>query len=126
MENLRPFDLSRALAGDPICYRNGKVPLEWHYFEKCKQTHSVATVDQSGDMHTHKENGFFLNSMHEHPIDIFMLPKKKTLWYCVWKNKNGVMGTTTPGSWKSAEEYLKEFPSETILAQHTIEVDDND
>jgi len=45
-----PFDLTKALANpDSVVYRNGEVPLEWHYFEKKKSVYRVLTIDKDGN-----------------------------------------------------------------------------
>lgn len=123
--NLKEFDLQKALNGEPICYRNGEVPMEWHYFEGRYGEFKIVSIGKGGDLNINRKDGCYLFNGLNHPYDLFMLSKKKTLWYCVWRNENGAMGATTPGAWKSAEEYLREYPTENILAEHTIEVDDN-
>jgi len=67
-----PFDLTKALAGHPIQYRNGEVPLEWHYFEKSQAVYPLTTISQNGTEMNHTPKGK-RNAHEQHsPFDLFL------------------------------------------------------
>ena len=67
-----PFDLTKALAApDSVVYRNGEVPLEWHYFKDVSSDYKIYAIDKSGTPHSNKTDGKFgASQYHEH--DLFL------------------------------------------------------
>jgi hypothetical protein len=78
--NLKPFNLKRALAGDPVVTRGGKKVLEIYCF-KTKQPEQPILVDIGDEYIRH----YSLNGAYYHngPIDkddLFMAPIEKEYW----------------------------------------------
>jgi|SRR6187399_732233 len=66
-----PFDLTKALAGAEVVYRNGEVPLEWHYFEKSQAVYPIITISENGTEMKHTPRG--IRDLHQHsPFDLFL------------------------------------------------------
>jgi hypothetical protein len=75
---MKPFDLQKALAGEPVVYRNGTVPKEWHYFKTGSSKNDLVSIDQTGDMKFHfVENGSLHDYRPESSHDLFMAEKPK-------------------------------------------------
>lgn len=80
MTNLIPFNLERALAGDPVVTREGKQVAEIHYF---KTVNSLYAVIDNLLISFYTCGNYSLNK--EYPDDLFMAPKTKKLWIGVSK-----------------------------------------
>lgn len=111
--NLKPFNLERALSGEPIVTRDGmKVlqiahfPLSTHVDEKL----SVLLDDASG-IHSFYENGRYVGNgeWNDSEYDLFMLPKTKKFWIGIsMENPNYNMNYTTNAynSLEDAKSYV--------------------
>lgn len=88
-KKLMPFDLERALAGDKLIYRNGEPVTVFHYLKNRDITEKICmTVCMNGSLTVHYSNGRICEDQ-EFPLDLFMAPKVKTLWFNLYKDKNG-------------------------------------
>lgn len=87
---MKPFNLERAVAGDPLMTRDGRKVIDFHYFEKNSMKHPF---------YFHCENEeYFLQAADIHgkifferesPYDLFMAPKVHTYWISIFKNEYG-------------------------------------
>jgi hypothetical protein len=70
---MKPFDLEKALASpEKVVYRNGEVPLEWHYFEKKKSVYRVLTIDKDGNERMNMITGEANNGGRVSTHDLFL------------------------------------------------------
>jgi hypothetical protein len=81
-EWMKPFDLVRALAGEPVVTRNGKKVDELHYFETARGEHPLI-VGFDGQLWGYTVKGT-RTYPSESPYDLFMAPKKRTVWVNIW------------------------------------------
>ena len=85
--NLKPFDLQKALAGDPVVTRDGRKVTEIIEFKTACNTlqNTVAVID--GHFYSFYENGKCM-SQWDSEFDLFMAPKivKKSGWLNVYPN----------------------------------------
>lgn len=80
-----PFDLARAMAGEPIVTRDGRKARFVAHVPEAKTQKFVAFVDGQGLATSFSESGHFNHPDHEHFLDLFMAPKpKRTVWVNVW------------------------------------------
>jgi hypothetical protein len=82
-EGCKPFDLERALAGDPVVTRYGKPVTQLTKFD-IYGTHVLRGV-LDGQLVGWLENGCYYAS-GEWPCDLFMAPKKRTVWVNLYGN----------------------------------------
>lgn len=78
MNNLKPFDLERALAGDEVCMADGTPVTQLHLFDAGDSSYPLIGVVR-GKIESYTKQGCALS--WKTPT-IFMKPKKK----CVWVN----------------------------------------
>lgn len=89
---MKPFNLDRALASDPLITRNGLPVTEFHYFKTANITEDkdadafVFVAD--GDVCNATIEGRIVSSRYDHPLDLFMVCTKKTYSVLVFKNKS--------------------------------------
>ena len=72
---MKPFNLERAKAGDPICSASGQI----HYF---------VGVRRDGAIVTELGTGGYVSSYQ--PNDLFMAPKKRTVWVNLYSNAHAI------------------------------------
>lgn len=88
---MKPFNLERAIVGDPLITRDGLPVTEFHYLKTIDITEHkdrdciVFVVD--GGLHSVNINGKSVEN-YDHPLDLFMAPIKKTYSVLVFKNKS--------------------------------------
>lgn len=91
MTKLIPFNLERALAGDPMITRSGDKVTDFKYFSKTKSEFCICfTVSEDDSICLSKIDGKFLIDGNESGYDLFMAPKTTTYWVNVYKSHNGV------------------------------------
>lgn len=106
---MKPFDLEKALAGDPIVTRNRKPCAQVHEFECNNELCIAGVVD--GEIKTFTKEGVF-HPGRETNFDLFMAPKVREYWVNVYRNKNGSLEM---GAEYESEEKAK---SEKQAASH--------
>ena len=77
---MQPFDLEAAKRGEPIQTRDGR-PVEFiaHAPDSSFPNRRVACLI-GGNFHLYRENGAWLSTAGPHVHDLFMAPKKRTVW----------------------------------------------
>lgn len=80
MLRLAEFDLAKALEGWPVRYRNGEIPLEWHYFEKSNDGYPVISIDSTGAEETHTKGGFASTEMNKLDSDLMLILEDDEGW----------------------------------------------
>jgi hypothetical protein len=84
---MKPFDLSAALAGAPVCTRDGREVTQLVKFD-CERGYCVFGVAEGGPVSVWYESGRCLESV-ESNNDIFMAPVKKTGWVARYAHDDG-------------------------------------
>lgn len=77
-EGCKPFDLERALAGDPVVTRDGRPVTQLVKFDVGGDSEPVCGV-LNGSISSWSVDGLYLTDI-ESKYDIFMAPKKRTVW----------------------------------------------
>lgn len=87
-KKLIPFDLDRAIAGDPLITRDGRKVIKFHYFA-CEDLHCpiVAHIENELRLTVYWKNGKYYSD-YKMDCDLFMAPKTKTYWANVYKDKH--------------------------------------
>jgi hypothetical protein len=105
---MKPFDLQKALAGDPVITRDGVPVTEIHHFKTRKDEFNVIGV-YKGIFRSFKENGGFgLNS--DSPMDLFMSEPEQ--WVNVFYNP------TQDLVWLGVNRYKTKEEAEEHLTDH--------
>lgn len=88
---MKPFDLEKALAGEPVVTRDGREVFGIVRLKNPGGIYKIggwvcsASTDGSRDVSiTWKSNGSYRDSFHD--LDIFMAPRKRTVWVNVYTN----------------------------------------
>ena len=82
---MKPFNLERALAGDPVITRNGKEVTVLYLFKQEHVKHPVLGVIDEYAIHWSKE-GYRSSSCSPNEWDLFMAPEKKSIWVNVYES----------------------------------------
>lgn len=89
-----PFDLARAMAGEPIVTRDGRKVKFVAHVPELKSADARVLVLVEGDDHVScfSETGEYMKK-EKSKDDLFMAPKsKRTVWVNIWGSKNEVGG----------------------------------
>jgi hypothetical protein len=108
---MKPFDLQKALAGDPVITRDGKPVTEIHHFKTWKDEFRVFG-EIRGILRKFKEDGrFVLNS--DSDMDLFMAETSETgFWINVFYDKDRNM------PWLGVNRYQTKEEAEEHLTDH--------
>lgn len=114
--SLKPFDLEKALAGDPVITRDGNRVLELHLFKSLKLNDNLLVVidDNSYKTLSYYPNGKFRLERNSCE-DLFMAHQSKTFWVNVYGNF--ITNCIWLGSLYSSEDDAKHY---SILEQDYI------
>jgi len=128
---MKPFNLERALAGDPVCTRNGmKVKIGGHYSESHPRHRVIGWLDDGrccswcddGTYWTYARTG-------AHQYDLFMAPikRKMTGWVNVYPFVKGSSGCYWYG-YNNKESADRDADLERRLAcvEVTVEIDEDE
>lgn len=90
-KKLIPFNLERALAGDPVVTRDGRKVLQIAYFPNMTEDRRVAVhIEGLNYLLVVSGNGIcFLGEKAEAEDDLFMASKTKTYWVNVYIHNMG-------------------------------------
>lgn len=94
-KNLKPFDLERALAGDPVITRDGRSVQEIHHFKYDKSEWCVGVVIDGGYWRYCMDGSTCRAYNSPEGRDLFMAPIEKEYWIVTY------MGTTTQNIFSS-------------------------
>ena len=104
---MRPFDLEKALAGEPVVTRDGRTVTEIHHFKTMRsdcEFSLFAVVD--GDVKSYLPDGRWSSSGGNSPRDLFMAPVKRQAWTNVFETPSGAI-FTSGGCYDSNEKAEK-------------------
>jgi hypothetical protein len=125
MTNRKPFDLEKALAGEPVVTGDGRKVLELKLFKSQIDNPLVCLIEGREGLVSVRSNGL---AMCDHDYDLFMAPKKKKLWIAVSKEpyqSNAHFGSAAYKEKDELIEHIKRFgrvPENFHLMQ--IEIDE--
>lgn len=104
---MKPFNLERALAGDPVVTRGGWKALK--ILDSGLDIHMrYIALFEDGSTETYDEHGRYFGTDEEAYIDLFMAPKKRK----VWVNFYAAGGA----DWFETEELAKSKSSKYYIA----------
>jgi hypothetical protein len=86
---MEQFNLERALAGEPVCTRNGIEVTQLTYFKEAREQYNLVGL-MDGVVCTWNEKGTSIFG-HETSSDLFMKPKENAIWVNVYKRKDGAL-----------------------------------
>lgn len=116
----KPFDLQKAMAGEPVVTRDGK-PYKFGAYnpEAVGKDNIVGWVD--GLLATHHSNGKRLFSGEQSINDLFMAAKTQKVWVNIWRNSHGKLVSMI---WESEADAASDLsnPYDCILLK-TIETE---
>jgi hypothetical protein len=104
---LKPFNLERALAGDPVVTRDGREVTQLIVFNiDYQMTYPVHGVCNKDIMQWTKEGKWTVSRREPTNTDLFMKPKKKTYWVNVYKYPNNG-GVNVSGTYTNITDAIK-------------------
>lgn len=106
---MKPFNLERALAGDPVIDEHGREYSQFHFFELRPSIRSLACVC-NGEFNFFDKNGCLNKGI---PY-LYMKPKTKKLWIAIAKDSDsdGDYDTSYANSSKESIENVIGYPEE--------------
>lgn len=116
--NLKPFNLERALAGEPVVTRDGTETVK-NIIDCGFGSNPVIVEFNDGDeTHTYSRVGKFYKHGTECRLDLFMAPVEKTVWVNVYQEEKGgiITGVSTYSTKKEALIYVNDIRREYIGA----------
>jgi hypothetical protein len=126
-QKLKPFDLEKALAGEPVVTRDGINVEEIFYFAKALHVRRKLCSIFGGRYYFYEENGKYLQDQ-DYCLDLFMAPKKKKLYIAIKKIKDSDQPITHRSSsayeeeWRVRELFKEELSDET-WSIHEFEIE---
>lgn len=89
MKKLLDFDLEIALKEpERVVFADGTKVQDWHYFRGVNVGNPLVLFCGSALMR-YTINGEFINGRIDNKLDLKLLPKTKTWWFCVYKLEGG-------------------------------------
>lgn len=87
---MKPFNLERAKAGDPVVTRDGREFIFGAYNPNAKDGHNI--IGWLNEVVTSYFKSGRLYAGREHGADLFMASKKRTVWVNLYAPGGGVRG----------------------------------
>lgn len=81
---MKPFDLEAAKRGEPLITREGKTIEFVGRSETKSGPKIICTIDSC--FTSHYDNGAYFEGGREGRLDLFMAPKKRTVWVNIYKH----------------------------------------
>jgi len=112
ISKIKPFNLERALAGDPIQCRNSDIKiLEWTYFKDSEEIFACLklTFGEKGVFRYTKNGYLYPSEIVENEIDLVMaepqeIKKEKKKYYMAIKKHEGNQGFFTTNLYSTKKE----------------------
>ena len=123
---MKPFNLERALAGEPVGTRDGtRKVVQIFHADKANCAERIFTVFDNGAICMYFEDGKV--GIAENHRDLVMLPKTKTYWYAICRRKGdtGTYYSTTP-LFEDKEELLKSIDGNKIIRILFIDIEEDE
>lgn len=90
---MKPFDLEAAKRGEPIVCRDGTPAKFIAHVPEAREVHRVIAL-RKGEIMMVFENGAYNRNGPEDQDDLFMAPKKRTVWLNLYSNEAARMHPT--------------------------------
>jgi len=120
MSNLKPFDLNRALAGDPVVNGSGKKIKKIVYVPEVDDPYyKLFVVLEDGDFYHTSDTGQYSTGSSRR--DLYMATKKAKYYFASWPSLN-MRGTTCMYADKAYLQSLGFVPDSAIY--HEIEIEE--
>ena len=81
---MKPFDLEAAKRGEPICNRDGEDCVFITHVPDANPEYRVVALTPSKDVYCFDETGSYYCDASESRHDLFMAPRKRTVWVNVY------------------------------------------
>jgi hypothetical protein len=105
MSKLKPFDIEKALKGEPVCYRDGTLAELELFLSKNRinahSTYPLLAIDRNGTLNRYTKTGRFWENDQASAEDLFMSPVKVKYYFASWRT-----GTETPFRRQASPMYL--------------------
>lgn len=113
----KPFDLERALAGDPVVTRNGRPVTQLVKFDAAGGIYEVYGV-VGASVESWRVDGRYSAGGEECVYDIFMAPKKRTVWVNLYPDRRTF--------WYDSEERADGCPGDDRIGNRAwpVEIED--
>jgi len=98
---MRPFEIELWKAGEPVITRDGREVEQLTYFENKQGTHKFVGI-VNGQMHSWKDNGYFVDELYQTEHDLFH-PEPE-----MWVNLYGKKDRITTGKVCHSQQEAKE------------------
>ena len=85
---MKPFDLEAAKRGEPICNRRGDPLTFIAYVPDAKEGTNLITLANDGEIFLNYKDGLYIGD-GDSAFDIFMAPKKRTVWVNLYNGQDG-------------------------------------
>ncbi len=115
----KPFNLERALAGDPVVTRDGRKVLWIAHCSPAKREYQVqALVEGIAYPLSLNADGRY-NCYDEYRHDLFMAPKKRTVWARFYRHEDG---SILSSEWYDTKEMASKMAPEVSESPNYIGV----
>lgn len=93
-EGMKPFDLEKALAGEPVVTRDGRKVQQFKHFhsltDRANRTECIGAVLDGSVREWNLKGEYRSNYLEDtSKYDLFMAPKQRTAWVNVYKQESG-------------------------------------
>lgn len=82
---MKPFNLEKALAGDPVVTRCGEPVHDLHYLEHSRMSQKLVAVVNGTPFYAN-DDGTYQLGRKESQYDLFMAPVKRTVWGVMYRD----------------------------------------
>lgn len=86
-DKLKPFDLQKALAGDPVVTRDGRKVLKVAHFPECAGWEVAVHIEGDKNLTAMPQSGRYLagrGKAGDSEYDLFMAPKQREVWVNIY------------------------------------------
>lgn len=117
---MKPFDLPRALAGDPVVTRDGRSVKIAGHNQDALSNHRIAGWLDNWSLCGWHDNGNYNARNSRSPLDLVMAPKKRKITIHINWYPSG-----NCSAWRTKEDAESNaLPDCIACTEHTIEVDE--
>ena len=104
---MKPFNLEKALAAEPVVCRNGWEVTEIVYMPTVIGQRKLFAVSH-GTLKEYDRDGKHTSLTDDHELDLFMAEVEKAQWINIWETKNGCILTTNHNREDQADLEIEE------------------
>lgn len=124
-QSLIPFNLERALAGDPVVTRDRRKVIRTNCTDIDVRRPVVVLIEYDDRLTAYTLTGCYRVDGREDNYDLFMAPKIKTYWVNIWLGKNtGDIYSAVYNDQEKANKELTDQEYRRIIKQLSFEVEE--